>query len=250
MPSSVFRSVGWPRQISGNLINASAGSMAGACESDLGVHDLVYSIEVAEHIPPHLHEAVAGMLSRHTGRFLVFSAGRPGQGGLGHIGNRAKSDWAAAFARHGLTLLQEATALAAKVCRNREIRKNIQVFAATAAPPELIASLQASTARKNAGALLPRAQTDELQRSKLAWLSGCLSRPPTRARDHNKDACNLTHSVPFMAGRGMSVPRLQRRVSINGQAVAWTVKNFQLRRGEALLWPELVVQQANECSGL
>ena len=79
-------------------------------------------------------------------------------------------------------------------------------------------------------------------------MSPCLTPPPERARLHNRDRCNLTHSMPYSPGKGHSVARHDRKVLVDGREVAWTVKNFALREGEMMLWPELVVQQAQECS--
>ena len=53
--------------------------------ADLGTFDVVLSSEVIEHIPCDLHSAFLDVLTDRTGKFLVFGAARPGQGGTGHI---------------------------------------------------------------------------------------------------------------------------------------------------------------------
>merc|ERR1719413_15496 len=57
--------------------------------------DLVYSFEVAEHIPAKFHDRLVSILANATGKWLVFSAARPGQGGTGHIAEalRTKDEW-------------------------------------------------------------------------------------------------------------------------------------------------------------
>ena len=50
-------------------------------DSQLGTFDLVYSIEVAEHIDYKYHYALADFLSSRTNRYLMFSAAHLGQTG-------------------------------------------------------------------------------------------------------------------------------------------------------------------------
>lgn len=50
--------------------------------------DLVYSFEVAEHVPLEVHDELADFLVQSTNRILFFSAGRLTQKGQGHIGLR------------------------------------------------------------------------------------------------------------------------------------------------------------------
>ena len=90
--------------------------------------------QVAEHIPPSLHAALADFLVRHTGGFLVFSAGRPGQRGVGHIGNRPRAEWQAEFTQRGLLYLPNTTNRLRFAARNGEFRKNVQVSNAECVP--------------------------------------------------------------------------------------------------------------------
>lgn len=53
--------------------------------NSLGTFDLVFSSEVAEHIPVDLHDKLYDFLVSKTIKFLVFGASRPGQGGTGHL---------------------------------------------------------------------------------------------------------------------------------------------------------------------
>jgi SAM-dependent methyltransferase len=60
---------------------------------DLGrTFDLVYSFEVAEHLPPHAANAFIGTLVNHGDRVLM-TAARPGQGGMGHLNEQEPIYW-------------------------------------------------------------------------------------------------------------------------------------------------------------
>lgn len=61
--------------------------------------DLVYSIEVCEHMPPDRHEDAARFLAglSRKGTKLIFGAAGKGQTGTGHIGNRPKNEWEGKF---------------------------------------------------------------------------------------------------------------------------------------------------------
>jgi 2-polyprenyl-3-methyl-5-hydroxy-6-metoxy-1,4-benzoquinol methylase len=66
--------------------------------------DVVFCIEVAEHIPDTLEGEVVKAMSRNTlpGGTLVWSAAHPGQGGVGHINCRPKEHWSALLQKEGL----------------------------------------------------------------------------------------------------------------------------------------------------
>ena len=90
-------------QLVANVINASG--QAAACERALPKFDVVFSVNMAEHLPLHTHGAIADVLARHTHGFLLFAAGVPGSQGIGHIGNRPIHEWAALFEARGLVHL-------------------------------------------------------------------------------------------------------------------------------------------------
>ena len=79
----------WPRQLATDLFD---GPGTG-CAAALPGFDLVYSIEVLEHIPLDRHPTVIRMIANITEGFLVFSAAHPGQGGTGHISERSRAEW-------------------------------------------------------------------------------------------------------------------------------------------------------------
>jgi SAM-dependent methyltransferase len=68
---------------------------------DLGrKFDLVYSVEVAEHIRPEAADEFVNTCVRHADRIL-FTAAHPGQGGLGHLNEQPREYWIAKFAERG-----------------------------------------------------------------------------------------------------------------------------------------------------
>jgi SAM-dependent methyltransferase len=71
--------------------------------------DLVYSVEVAEHIPASGADSFVETCVRHGDR-VIFTAARPGQGGLGHLNEQEPQYWIAKFATHGFALDEAATA--------------------------------------------------------------------------------------------------------------------------------------------
>jgi len=74
--------------------------------SNTGSFDLVYSIEVAEHIPEQLsNNFVECMIGRSD--LVIFSAAVPGQGGHGHINEQDQSYWREKFEARGYAYRQE-----------------------------------------------------------------------------------------------------------------------------------------------
>ncbi|MDK3016490.1 class I SAM-dependent methyltransferase [Pseudodonghicola flavimaris] len=103
--------------------------------------DMVLSIEVAEHVPADLHEALFDFLVARAGRLIVFSAARPGQGGHGHVAERPELEWRGEFTRRGCRFDPHLTLLARNMSNRRNInhRRNLQVFHAPERSAELLA---------------------------------------------------------------------------------------------------------------
>jgi SAM-dependent methyltransferase len=77
---------------------------------DLGrTFDLVWCLEVVEHIHPSYLEVFMPTITRHSD-VIVLSAARPGQGGEGHFNEQPPEYWIAVFARFGFAEDREATA--------------------------------------------------------------------------------------------------------------------------------------------
>eukprot|EP00056_Hartaetosiga_gracilis_P017826 m.8572 g.8572 ORF g.8572 m.8572 type:complete len:305 (+) comp6140_c0_seq1:148-1062(+) len=93
--------------------------------------DLVYSIEVLEHIPREYHDKVADFLVERARGILVFSAAHPNQPGLGHIAERPKEEWIEEFESRGMILLKRATTMVSVLCDSRNVnhKENLIVFA-------------------------------------------------------------------------------------------------------------------------
>ena len=76
---------------------------------DAGVHDLVISTEVAEHIPKRASTVLVGNLTNSASQAIVFSAAKPGQWGDGHINCQPKEFWIKLFGSCGWSYDQAST---------------------------------------------------------------------------------------------------------------------------------------------
>jgi cyclopropane fatty-acyl-phospholipid synthase-like methyltransferase len=92
--------------------------------------DLVVSIEVAEHIERNKHHILFDFLVNKTNNWLVFSGARIGQGGHGHISERAENDWKGEFLSRGMIFDEQRTKDIRNACDKKNInhRKNVMVF--------------------------------------------------------------------------------------------------------------------------
>ena len=125
---------GLPRQANVDVLTAS--------EKTLHAHnlhrqyDLVYSNEVVEHIPRHLHDRIFDFLVARTKRLLVFGMAVPGQGGHGHIACRDREDVRKEFIRRGLRPLSNLSRSLWKIGL-RGITENRYVYAKDDSIPDL-----------------------------------------------------------------------------------------------------------------
>ena len=76
---------------------------------ETGVHDLVISTEVAEHLPKKAAPVLVDNLTKSASRAIVFSAAHPGQWGDGHINCQPKEFWIKLFATRGWSFDRAAT---------------------------------------------------------------------------------------------------------------------------------------------
>ncbi len=63
--------------------------------------DLAYCLEVAEHLPPQLGDRLVHFISNQA-PVVVFSASRPGLGGIGHINEQEPEYWIPRFESNGM----------------------------------------------------------------------------------------------------------------------------------------------------
>jgi len=108
-------------------------------ELKLFKRDLVVTTEVAEHIPAEFREQIVDLLGKITGKYLVFSAGRPGQGGHGHLEESQipKEEWISLFEAYGLRHSPRYTFLAKQSVtgqREYDIKGNLFVMLAPGVP--------------------------------------------------------------------------------------------------------------------
>jgi SAM-dependent methyltransferase len=98
---------------------------------ELGRFDLVFSIEVGEHLPNELSSEFVEYISRH-GDLVVFSSAFPGQGGHGHINEQPKDFWRELFNKCGFNNDVEMELLISTRLEESGYRgwlpKNLQVF--------------------------------------------------------------------------------------------------------------------------
>lgn len=223
-------------QLVANVINAS-GQLA-ACERALPKFDVVFSVNMAEHLPLHMHGAIADVLARHTHGFLLFAAGVPGSRGIGHIGNRPIHEWAALFEARGLVHLPRTSIKVRATSRNVENRRAFQVFTTAAAP--LGRGWDEGNAERRKASFEARRRPG-FPPPQWAWLASreCGLAVPPAIEAYSRDKCNATHSVWRDANRTVALPG---RIATNVR-VPWHPKH-RLREGERELWPELVVEQA------
>lgn len=92
--------------------------------------DLIYSIEVFEHMPKERHDDAVRFLASASrqGTKLIFGAAKQGQGGVGHIGRRRKKDWISIMARHNFRMDKEKTADAVHQMQEFNHRQNTVVY--------------------------------------------------------------------------------------------------------------------------
>jgi hypothetical protein len=97
----------------------------------LGRFDLVFTIEVGEHIPESLSPNFVDFIARH-GDFVIFSSAFPGQGGHGHINEKPKEFWQSLFKQSGFDRFSDLEdALSTSLIKHGYrgwLPKNIMVF--------------------------------------------------------------------------------------------------------------------------
>lgn len=117
-----------PTQIMGNILSNSRREERLEMKSS----ELVYSIEVAEHIPYDQHPELVRFLSSKTKKYLLFSSAHPGQEGVGHIPESMlpKDTWIKRFENEVLFYLPRLSEMLANACgtKNRNHRMNAFVM--------------------------------------------------------------------------------------------------------------------------
>jgi SAM-dependent methyltransferase len=96
----------------------------------LGQFDLALCIEVAEHLSPRSAPRLVEGLTKLSD-IVVFTAGRPGEGGLLHVNEQPESYWRALFERKGYMpspLRDDLLAAIADVPEPRYLHENLMVF--------------------------------------------------------------------------------------------------------------------------
>ena len=202
MPVAIFGdpAARGPLQLVANLVNSSDATVR-TCRASLKF-DLALSLEVAEHAPRILHSDFADLLAVAARKFVVLSAGHPGQPGRGHISNRKAGEWVEEFRRRGLSLLWNSTGQFRLVARNIRFRQNLLVFAKC---PDGQAVLERKRGQMVLGCpimdreLYRRLTTDAGAGAHVPAAVAHLTDPTCRSRVGNseekgdRDACHATH---------------------------------------------------------
>jgi SAM-dependent methyltransferase len=97
---------------------------------DVGRFDLALCIEVAEHLSARSAPRLIEGLTRLSD-VVVFTAGRPGEGGLLHVNEQPEPYWRALFERNGYVpspLRRDLLAAIADVPEPRYLHENLMVF--------------------------------------------------------------------------------------------------------------------------
>jgi SAM-dependent methyltransferase len=95
-----------------------------------GGFDLIYSIEVCEHMPLDRHIDAAKFLAAlaRPGTKLIFGAASPGQSGTGHMGNRSRAQWEEILAQVGFVKHDQETLTVAHELDEYNHKVNTQVY--------------------------------------------------------------------------------------------------------------------------
>lgn len=93
-------------------------------------YDLVFSLEVLEHIERKYHDKIFDFLCEKSNQYIIFSGARIGQPGIGHISCRDELDWRNEFLKRGYVFENDLTNDIRKSSNiiNINHRKNLQVF--------------------------------------------------------------------------------------------------------------------------
>lgn len=129
-----FNRNGGPKQLAVNFLeNGDTTAFAKKIrDENIGgeYFDLIYSIEVFEHMPLDRHEDAARFVAglARSGTKLIFGAGSPGQSGTGHIGNRRKASWEQIWKKVGFIQDVDQTAKATRQIQEYNHKVNTLVY--------------------------------------------------------------------------------------------------------------------------
>jgi hypothetical protein len=65
------------------------------------MHDVVISVEVAEHLPEASADRYVDFLCAASARWVILTAATPGQGGIDHVNEQPNEYWIAKLAARG-----------------------------------------------------------------------------------------------------------------------------------------------------
>ncbi|WP_415407446.1 sulfotransferase [Sulfurovum sp. CS9] len=120
----LYSQEGFPKLLSVNIFDNTLPSCLDR------TFDLVFSIEVAEHIEREKHDTLFDFLVGHANNWIVFSGARVGQGGHGHIAERPQEEWKEEFVMRGMVYQAQLTEDIRAACDKKNInhRQNLMIF--------------------------------------------------------------------------------------------------------------------------
>jgi len=95
---------------------------------DMGVHDMVVSLEVGEHIPRHFESVFINNIIDSTRRFIILSWAVEGQGGVGHINCRNNDFIIDKLTNKGFTYKRKSSIILRYCARLEWFKKTIMVY--------------------------------------------------------------------------------------------------------------------------
>lgn len=123
------------RQVAINVLDAPLSKLS-ALHLDKKF-DLVFSIEVMEHVPRNLHDKAFDFLASKVGNIMVFGAARPKQGGTGHIACRPREEFKTELSKRGLRFLPRVTAALSEAAYPPNHDTNTMVFTSDPNHPDV-----------------------------------------------------------------------------------------------------------------
>lgn len=89
--------------------------------------DLVYSIEVAEHIEPEYSDNYVDALTKHGAQYILMTAAPPGQGGHGHFNLQPKSYWIEKMESRGYSVFSDLEDKIVEWCKEAREQNDVDI---------------------------------------------------------------------------------------------------------------------------
>lgn len=117
-----------PKALTVNIFKLSPAEL-NQLRNILGKFELVYSVEVVEHIPRHLHTQFFDFFVTLAKKWILFGAS-PHFGGVGHISPRPIEEWKSELTSRGMVFMPTMTDALRRACdkNNANHGKDVMLF--------------------------------------------------------------------------------------------------------------------------